>query len=444
MKLNNKGFAISGILYPIFILFLVLILGILGVLGATKVNLDRINKEIELELNGTTILPNFVVTGRNIKWSRGVEIDLLDGVLAYDNLGNKLAPERISYISSPSFDYNVNGSYTILYEVLDSKGRLGFFVRTIEIIDPIEFQMEVLVIAGGGGGQGTAYGGGGGGAGGVIHGFVVASAGQEYFANIGSGGPGSTSGVGGKGGDSTFGLFNSISGQTTIFTAFGGGPSNASQDASLRSGGSGGGASHMNPAGLVSPSTQTNNGGGTGYGNQGGASNYSSPYNHGSGGGASAPGTTGGPGGAGITLTIFNPTRYSPGTTSVTYAGGGGQTNNSGATTLGGIGGGGSGANNANGGNGQPATGSGGGGARLGTGGSGGSGIAIVKYLAVNSPFYEPCYGKGGSLSGMQVDAVNGNYCYHDFNLETGLSNMKIAAGINDDDGTYLFLGEWN
>lgn len=51
MNLNNKGFAISGILYPLFILFLVLILGVIGTLSASKAVLDSNKSDVEKKLN---------------------------------------------------------------------------------------------------------------------------------------------------------------------------------------------------------------------------------------------------------------------------------------------------------------------------------------------------------------------------------------------------------
>lgn len=47
MKLNNKGFAISSVLYGILILFIVLTGSYLAVLSAKKNRLDNITKDIE-------------------------------------------------------------------------------------------------------------------------------------------------------------------------------------------------------------------------------------------------------------------------------------------------------------------------------------------------------------------------------------------------------------
>lgn len=50
MKLNNKGFAISGILYTVFVVFLLILLYILGALNSKRKilekNIESINKSI--------------------------------------------------------------------------------------------------------------------------------------------------------------------------------------------------------------------------------------------------------------------------------------------------------------------------------------------------------------------------------------------------------------
>lgn len=48
---NNKGFAISGILYSILVLFLLILMAILGLLGSRKMVLDKIKKDVFEELN---------------------------------------------------------------------------------------------------------------------------------------------------------------------------------------------------------------------------------------------------------------------------------------------------------------------------------------------------------------------------------------------------------
>lgn len=55
MKLNNKGFAITGILYGILILFALLVASYLTVLTARKNRLDNIITDIEEEYNNSNI-----------------------------------------------------------------------------------------------------------------------------------------------------------------------------------------------------------------------------------------------------------------------------------------------------------------------------------------------------------------------------------------------------
>lgn len=53
--MNNKGFAVSSIMYSILVVFLIILLGILGTLGSRKVVLDKLKKDLKEELeNGTS------------------------------------------------------------------------------------------------------------------------------------------------------------------------------------------------------------------------------------------------------------------------------------------------------------------------------------------------------------------------------------------------------
>ena len=49
--MNNKGFAVSGIIYSILILFLILIFSILSIMGARKMVLDKLKNDVMNELN---------------------------------------------------------------------------------------------------------------------------------------------------------------------------------------------------------------------------------------------------------------------------------------------------------------------------------------------------------------------------------------------------------
>ena len=54
MKLDNKGFAISGVLYSLLILFVTLFIGILTVLATTKFSLDKVKNDINNKLESLT------------------------------------------------------------------------------------------------------------------------------------------------------------------------------------------------------------------------------------------------------------------------------------------------------------------------------------------------------------------------------------------------------
>ena len=60
MKLNNKGFAITGILYGLLILFALLVGSYLTILTAKKNRLDGIVADIENEYNNKGVLNTFV------------------------------------------------------------------------------------------------------------------------------------------------------------------------------------------------------------------------------------------------------------------------------------------------------------------------------------------------------------------------------------------------
>ena len=63
--MNNKGFAISSIMYSILVVFLILLLGILGMLGSRKVILDKVKKDLKesLETSGDEKIWDFMYTG---------------------------------------------------------------------------------------------------------------------------------------------------------------------------------------------------------------------------------------------------------------------------------------------------------------------------------------------------------------------------------------------
>jgi hypothetical protein len=227
---------------------------------------------------------------------------------------------------------------------------------------------DYLVVAGGGGGgadNNNVEGGGGGGAGGFLTGSLSVS--TAATVTVGAGGAGGA--VSNNGTQGSNSVFSSV-------TSTGGGYGGWRQQ-NGGNGGSGGGGGAKGGVASTSGGTAT-----SGQGNNGGGSNSSN--SGGGGGGAGAAGgsfTAGGAGGNGLASSISG--------TSVTYAGGGGGARwQSGTTNVGGTGGGGAGAVGYQVSGPVAGTrnlGGGGGGGVFDTaaGAAGGSGIVIVRYLAV-------------------------------------------------------------
>ena len=227
--------------------------------------------------------------------------------------------------------------------------------------------LEYLVVGGGGGTSGE---GGGGGAGGYQTGTLTNIAGPiTVVVGAGGAGSGSYSPPTGNGRNS---VFSSI-------TSLGGGSGGSGNGADERVGGSGGGHSgNTNTAATGAAGT-------AGQGYAGGGATLTPNYAAGGGGGAGGVGSTangapGGNGGVGLSSAISG--------TTVFYAGGGGGGIRGGTVGTGGNGGGGNGSNGTTAPtSGTPNTGGGGGGGAWSNGVSanGGSGIVIVKYLALAS-----------------------------------------------------------
>jgi hypothetical protein len=141
MEINNKGFAISGVLYPIFILFIALIFGLVGILASSKSLLDKVKTEIEMELNGVDMNPSIAMIGNDITIATTYQLSVLDGIKAYAFDGKEIGEERIKYTITPSLSVDSNkiidsslpGEYNIEYTATDSRGRATVVNRTLRI-----------------------------------------------------------------------------------------------------------------------------------------------------------------------------------------------------------------------------------------------------------------------------------------------------------------------
>ncbi len=84
-KMNNKGFAISGILYSLLILFITLFMGILIILATSKFSFDKIKNDIRKKLE-TEVYKDIVLNGADpeLKGMIPVKIDSNGKVLKAD------------------------------------------------------------------------------------------------------------------------------------------------------------------------------------------------------------------------------------------------------------------------------------------------------------------------------------------------------------------------
>lgn len=142
MKLNNKGFAISSMLYSILLLFLMLIVGVLAILGNRKVILDKVKNEIITDLTQNRAY-SFLFAHKDILLANTSKVndftfDLLDDVKVVDQNGNVIHTE-ITTTSVPTFDSTKNGTYVITYQA-NYQGNVIEEERTIEVIDPIIYE----------------------------------------------------------------------------------------------------------------------------------------------------------------------------------------------------------------------------------------------------------------------------------------------------------------
>ncbi|MEG0408534.1 MAG: hypothetical protein RR623_06635 [Bacilli bacterium] len=149
MKLNNKGLAISGILYSILVLFIVLVFGILSLLASTKFSFDRFRKDIMDSLNKDVnyvdynggdyvetinglerpqltekMIPvtynqttkKIIVADPNIEWYNYNEKKWANAVILKNNIikgpGNEIKESEISQVLVwiPRFEYKANGA----------------------------------------------------------------------------------------------------------------------------------------------------------------------------------------------------------------------------------------------------------------------------------------------------------------------------------------------
>ena len=140
--MNNKGFAISSMIYSILLLFLMLILGVFALLGSRKIILDKVKSEIITDITQYKMY-SFSFEHKNILLANtskvaDFEFSLLDGIKVIDQNGNVIETE-ITVASEPVFDSTQNGVYQITYTA-NYEGTVLEDSRTIQVIDPIIYE----------------------------------------------------------------------------------------------------------------------------------------------------------------------------------------------------------------------------------------------------------------------------------------------------------------
>lgn len=143
MRLNNKGFAMSGVLYPVLLLFLVLIMTILSLMANRKVIFDKTKLSIIENLDSASArnapkinILEQEITLVNTSTISNFEYDLMDGVSATSSDGSSIDSSNISYTSDPAFNPRINGTYEIAYTVKDSNNKMASASRVVHVVDP--------------------------------------------------------------------------------------------------------------------------------------------------------------------------------------------------------------------------------------------------------------------------------------------------------------------
>ena len=82
--MNNKGFAITGIIYTLFLLFLTILLSVLSVLNRYQTLMVNSTKDIEVSYEGICISKNNLIKDLDITEDKGkyiFDVELTDGTI---------------------------------------------------------------------------------------------------------------------------------------------------------------------------------------------------------------------------------------------------------------------------------------------------------------------------------------------------------------------------
>lgn len=132
VKLNNKGFAISTLIYSIFLLFLLLVASLLALLSYRKTIFDAHKKAI---YNEASSIPTVLIPNKTLSYDDRINYNLTNDVIICDGC-------IISKISIDDYEIDKNeygsylrgltpGKYTFVYKV--TKGDIE--ISKLRIID---------------------------------------------------------------------------------------------------------------------------------------------------------------------------------------------------------------------------------------------------------------------------------------------------------------------
>ena len=113
MRLNNKGFAITGILYTVFVLFLLILLSVLGGLNIKRQLLERNMESIYSEIEEVCMDSNISLNGSYLTDYQGKYVFDVNGTLyeTYLPKGKEIVLSDLSFIGVTG---SLNGSATIV------------------------------------------------------------------------------------------------------------------------------------------------------------------------------------------------------------------------------------------------------------------------------------------------------------------------------------------
>ena len=127
--MNNKGMAISSILYIVLVLFIALLYGVLGLVTSTQQSFNKVKEEVEYNLNNDISKVNIPTIGYSVS-ENVAKIYFVDNKLVsyYAILNTDTTPTNwIDIEPSPKYEmeYNLEVGKTYYVHVRDNEGNVS-------------------------------------------------------------------------------------------------------------------------------------------------------------------------------------------------------------------------------------------------------------------------------------------------------------------------------